>query len=302
MCLIAYVPTGEMLREDVMQSARNQNSDGIGVMSSAGVVRFIGKKSARKLRRYLQENVAGRGIPYAVHWRFATHGAVSLENTHPFRTPNGAGHVMHNGVIHFCATDRTRSDTAQFTELLDDYPGCHDDGYMQSIENVVGGSNLVCILNADGSFSLANEDCGEWIGGVWYSNESSLPVSMQRDDSRHWYRTGSYAKDTGETYDAMDWERDARVVAKLDAAMLASTYDPYTLDDDDAHATGIASDTRAWRRKHDDDYRYGDFRISSQGGDDYATLMLPAPEGYRIRSTDDYYASFEPEEVGVGVG
>jgi hypothetical protein len=180
MCLIAYSPKGALIPRDVSIEAHNTNPDGIGIMSRLGVVKFYGRKANKKAYRYMQRNFGEHtGIPYAVHWRWRTHGTVGLINVHPFEVAAGNGYLMHNGVIGWCGTDDDMSDTAVFASLLDYYPGSYDSVYKRELEDLVGYGNKLCIFNKlDESFTLVNDYESDYKEGIWYSNEYSLPTRL----------------------------------------------------------------------------------------------------------------------------
>jgi len=237
MCLIAYSPDGAPIPNKALRSAYAINHDGIGVMSQLGVRRFTGRGALRKARRYLRAEVLGRAFPFAIHFRYATHGAVSPENTHPFAIPNGGGYVMHNGVISWCGHHPTKSDTRVFVDQLDDYPGFHDPRTIQDLGYVIGLGSKLCIMNADGTFSLVNEKEGDWIGGAWYSNTYSLPRSMEpaysgQSESQRWLRRLAVEWDMAE--DANDPYED---IADEDSDLFLDVLD----DADDDHAAVLAA-------------------------------------------------------------
>lgn len=272
MCLIAYVPDGRELDADVYTSAFKDNSDGIGIMSRLGVVRFLGAKMLKKARRYVRVQLAPQGIEYAIHFRFATHGDVNIANTHPFALPDNKSYLMHNGVISWCGYDDVRSDTGVFADLLDDYPGQVNEKYLKELGTIIGYGNKFCIMNADGSFSLVNADSGIWDKGIWYSNTYSLPARLDP-----WQAKGSsYELGTSGRSNVLSFGESESWLRKFDADNLKRTgsiYPASSLDfEDDVRLTPV----------RDDD-----------GSNLHGGCGLPVPHGYRITSQEDYYASLE---------
>ena len=192
MCLIAYVPAGKQMPDDYITAAAAGNDDGIGVMSSRGVAKFVGKKMLKRARKYLRL-LHSANQEFAVHFRYATHGEVGMANTHPFALPNGAGWLMHNGILSdftFYSTDKM-SDTAIFTSLLFDAADYDVDTWQEDIGKQIGFGNKLCVMTKDHEFIIVNEDAGEWIGGIWYSQTYSLPITKTLAQyARHTY--GSY--------------------------------------------------------------------------------------------------------------
>lgn len=266
MCLIAYVPDGRELEADVYAAAFKDNNDGIGIMSRLGVVRFLGKKMLKKARRYVRTQLAPAQIEYAIHFRFATHGDVTLDNTHPFVLPDGKSYLMHNGVISWCGYDRDRSDTGVFADLLDDYPGQVNDLYLKELTSIIGYGNKLCIMNADGTFSIVNADAGLWNNGIWYSNTYSLPDRLDPWRHRHSYTLGGYQTGRG---NVVTFNQTQTWLDKFDAGA-------------EQRSTTLGLD---WE---------SDLRLSSgRESNVHKGCGLPVPTGYRIKSQADYYASLD---------
>jgi hypothetical protein len=164
---------------EVHDKARRENPDGIGVMSESGVARFLGRRSGKRAWRHIR-GLAERGEPYGVHYRWATHGAVMLRNTHPFQ--QGAVHVMHNGIIDLTAEDATAEDSDTVIFVRDYMPGSPDPvkgpeckPFYERIEALIGRGSKLLVMGESGVFKIVNEFAGVWDRGLWYSNEYSLP-------------------------------------------------------------------------------------------------------------------------------
>jgi glucosamine 6-phosphate synthetase-like amidotransferase/phosphosugar isomerase protein len=82
MCLIAYVPSGKVMPDDYITAAHQGNDDGIGIMSEDGIHKFLGRKALKRAKRYLKQ-LHEDEIEYAIHFRYATHGDVTMHNCHP---------------------------------------------------------------------------------------------------------------------------------------------------------------------------------------------------------------------------
>lgn len=187
MCLIAYSPKGTMIDRSVLAYAYNKNSDGIGIMSVAGIEKFMGKKALKRARRYLETYLVPEEIPFAIHFRWATHGAICMANTHPYEAPTGQHWIMHNGILGVTSNEATaaESDTAVYVrKFLGDMPGFDDTEFYKTVENHIGWGNKFCIMDGNGEFKLLNAGAGEWIDGQWFSNTYSLPT--HKIPSRNW--------------------------------------------------------------------------------------------------------------------
>lgn len=177
MCLIAYVPAGKTLPDVHIYRAATQNDDGIGVMSIDGIEKFLGNKMLKKAKRYIHK-LQAKKAEFAVHFRYATHGAVSLDNCHPFELPGHSGYLMHNGVLSDFTAKATkeRSDTSMFAETLTDDALWSADPlpYLETLAKDIGYGNKLCIMDYAGKFWLVNEPQGTWRDGVWYSQTYSI--------------------------------------------------------------------------------------------------------------------------------
>ena len=210
MCLIAYAPDAQLIPRDVFLYARNENPDGIGVMSRLGVFRFLGPKAGKRAWKCLR-TLSEKGVPYGIHFRWATHGAVTRTNCHPFRTDSGQ-YVMHNGVIHKATKEATHaeSDTAVYVRryMHDAPPGCHAEAvtYYRDVERDISWGNKLLVMHPTSTtvpFTIVNEEAGEWIGGVWYSNTYSLP-DEHKPRRRYTYEGG---------YSINGWQWDSETLS-----------------------------------------------------------------------------------------
>jgi hypothetical protein len=210
MCLIIYSPKGALPTREAFWNANANNSDGIGVMSAhGGIHKFLRKKQTSRAWDYVQ-TIANQGKPFAVHFRWATHGEVCDALAHPFPLGTTGAYLMHNGVLqgYGSLTDNTMSDTSEFcADVLRN--GIPEPGerwhaeYMRLLADAVGGYNKLCIMHASGAFELVNEASGAWIDGLWYSNKHSIEKPVRRGQSLLGYsgaeNVGHYNPQTGRT-------------------------------------------------------------------------------------------------------
>jgi glutamine amidotransferase len=110
--------------------------------------------------------------PYVLHFRFATHGAVNLDNCHPF-TIGGGTAVAHNGVLPWRSTEE-RSDTRCFARdiLRPNRREVWGNTFQNHIEDFIGQNNKLAFVNKFGDVTIYNEHCGHWVGNIWFSNYS----------------------------------------------------------------------------------------------------------------------------------
>ena len=181
MCLIIYSPNGEAVPHHRFMEGAYDNGDGIGIMSVSGVRRFLGRKAARRAYRYTASLAESRE-PFAVHFRWATHGRVCPENTHPFAIPGSPYLMMHNGVLWTASlATEAESDTAIFAkDIMPSYVPALDgaegaSALQEQLAYEAQGSKLLFLNTESGKFSIVNERAGLWYEGLWYSNDYSIP-------------------------------------------------------------------------------------------------------------------------------
>lgn len=128
MCLILHGRAGDIRRlldrrKELVTIIYARNPDGLGIMARArqrvGIARAL-PESVGQARAFLRHHLdaVGDDAEVAVHFRLATHGDVSLSNTHPFGIGHG-GWLMHNGMMELTDPDRPDlSDTALLAEAL----------------------------------------------------------------------------------------------------------------------------------------------------------------------------------------
>lgn len=176
MCLLICRKPGSEIPMAHLRNAFASNPHGAGYayIRNGRVVIRRGFKDFRSFEQSYK--TADPKSPHLIHFRWATHGPKSKDNCHPFRLPHGIA-MGHNGIISI-ATVGDESDTRAFigsvlTPDLTDHGAeiLEMPSFQRYIENQIGYSKLA-FLRPDGSFIIYNEDMGDWVDGVWYSNKS----------------------------------------------------------------------------------------------------------------------------------
>ncbi|MFE3757895.1 class II glutamine amidotransferase [Nocardia tengchongensis] len=199
MCLLTFFPPRVTPELSALRNGTRVNRDGHGfaVVTGDGVLVGRGMDAEEVLDDFTAVRARHPDRPALFHSRYATHGAVSIDNCHPFRLGRDRRTVLaHNGVLPRRvrpAPYDPRSDTRIAAETyLPDMPfGSFDtDHGRRGLQSWLGASKLV-ILTADPAFEqdayIFNESAGIWDGGIWYSNPGYQPPpdwSLQR--ARAW--------------------------------------------------------------------------------------------------------------------
>lgn len=190
MCIIAYIPKGGPLpKRETLEFCWESNPHNAGFMYVKDGRLVIHKKEKRDEFLDLFYKTYTPDSPFVMHMRYATHGSVSLENTHPFRVDKTLAFV-HNGVIHRCAPDKKQekeediSDTRNFQQqVLRKLPKeWFHSGLMHVLLQEYIGQSKIVFLHNSGTVIILNEDKGDWVNpennskveankGIWYSND-----------------------------------------------------------------------------------------------------------------------------------
>lgn len=201
MCLmIVTSPETELTASDI-EDYNAHNPNGFGAMwyenGTIQTERTLNLDMVGPMVRYL------KGKEAALHWRFATHGTVSMSNTHPFViNPHLA--MMHNGILP-CESDGHESDTAVFAKkVLPNYLNGSvriDESDVKPLNDWIGSGNRLVFLDDEGLFTIVGVEKGMKHKGAWYSNEYAWTVPGR---SRFVSKYGD-PRDWGE-FDTTQWD------------------------------------------------------------------------------------------------
>lgn len=182
MC-IAIVKTKQgSISDEILRNCVKNNKDGCGIAYSMNNKIYIIKglfdadvliKKVRDVERIANGNIL-------IHCRISTSGLIDVNNAHPHKV-NEDLVLIHNGILDIdVPKDSKKSDTVSFIEkYLKELPSGfeYNKSIMRLIEDRIGKSNKFCFLNSKGDYFILNESSGEWINGVWYSNQSYIDYS-----------------------------------------------------------------------------------------------------------------------------
>ena len=181
MCLAIYQRAGSIIPEGYLAEGFRNNPDGAGFMffdENNDIQVFKSMKFDKFIDEYEKQwALHGERSPFAIHFRWATHGQAGIMNVHPFKLGEHVT-VMHNGVINCHIEDRRDSDTAAFVKhYLGSLPrNWYDNKYLfDMVEDYTSGSKLIVFSSDPDSEYVAyifNERLGHMADDVWYSNSS----------------------------------------------------------------------------------------------------------------------------------
>lgn len=186
MCIIVYKPVGQKLNRETLARCYIKNDDGAGFagVSEGKIILHKSLKKFKKIygayKRLIIDPGLEEKIPVLWHFRIKTHGAISIENTHPFILEGDNVVFAHNGVI--AGNDISESDTKSDTlklkiNILDKLQKINknwinNETIWELLTNYIGKYSKCVFLDNKGNVKIYNEKDGEWDKGIWYSNSS----------------------------------------------------------------------------------------------------------------------------------
>lgn len=194
MCVIVVKPANFSLSAADTSAMYSRNSDGIGIMyAESGAIRTAKAlpATAADAVDFIAEH-APHERECIIHFRYATHGSVSIENTHPFPVVDGL-FLAHNGVLFTGADDcGTGTDTEAYiryylrpllTHASDPLEMARAPEFVAVIGEHITGSKFV-LLDRHGVVTIINEIDGKTIERdnlqIWCSNLHWQPVDVKK--------------------------------------------------------------------------------------------------------------------------
>ena len=182
MCVLVYKPAGIVLDEkskDDLSRAFDANKEGAGFAWRDGKIHM--RKAYFKFEDFwasFTHHVQNQEA--VVHFRLASKGKVSRENTHPFFVKD-FGIVAHNGTFHGLGNTEI-SDTREWINtvlvpLLTEIPKALQSKTFLDMLDVYCSYNKLVLLPFKGERIIINEERGAWENDIWYSNKNYRFVS-----------------------------------------------------------------------------------------------------------------------------
>lgn len=191
MCIVIYIPEGKEIPLEHLETSHYNNEDGAGFMYvdlDGNVVGHKGYMEYQELitdltnKGFIKGNTLCPKLPFAIHFRMATHGGVSPGKCHPFPASKDKDElhsldwthefgVAHNGIMGQFAKPGL-SDTQGFiqdvlsdVELLRELP---ENEALKSLLSKVISSSKFIVMDEKNVLLFGN-----WleVDGVFYSND-----------------------------------------------------------------------------------------------------------------------------------
>lgn len=230
MCVIVVIPANTPFKKDDFKKCWNSNDDGSG-FSIQTPNHMISRKGFMKRKKLWQaltshaSKVTKSSIEFSgscvIHFRWATHGGVSPDMTHPFEIVGKKKEVFyfyHNGIINGFG-DTSVSDTADFAKnVLEPLSrSLSSNRFLKATESLSGlSSSRFCFHFADGSYTLYGKG---WYRdkdlGIWFSNNTWVKGRIVTYYGKGW-KDDTY-------YDETWWGHDKTISGKTETRTKKTT-------------------------------------------------------------------------------
>lgn len=192
MCMLCVIPPNVIPSREKLENSALNNPDGFGfaiVIPSENRIHVERTMNAdTSISRFLEMRAKYMGGYALWHARFATHGALTVENCHPFQVGvgNTQTYMAHNGILSVIEpVGDTRSDTRIFAEdilpTIGGVTSLDNEQVWNILEDFTAGSKVVFLTvdpRAKHQCYILHENKG-WkeTSGVWWSNQSCHLIS-----------------------------------------------------------------------------------------------------------------------------
>lgn len=182
MCLLIHAPAGADVDDGWLEDFYFHNPDGYGFMYAKDSQLHTFKRLGT-LAQFIEDWRAHVQFDRTIHLRRRTHGAVNIDNCHPYWIvgPDDKGKtpvaLMHNGILHTGNTkDTTMSDTWHFIQdtlrpiLLSAPQLISSPQFLGLVGDFIGSGNKFALMDNKGNVGITNYEDGVQWGQFWMSN------------------------------------------------------------------------------------------------------------------------------------
>lgn len=203
MCIAIVKKEGANISDEYLENCFDNNKDGAGIAYAYEGKLYIckgifDKDKFIKTVREAEKKAQGAML---IHCRIGTSGLMDKTNCHPHIINNRCV-MIHNGILHInVPNDSKISDTVLFiknylNELPKDFMS--NENLCELIKMAIGSGNKFALLNNKGEYKIINEEAGNWVNDIWYSNTSysynkTKPVPVKKYDTyESWWKDKKY--------------------------------------------------------------------------------------------------------------
>lgn len=171
MCVIILKKEGLRVPRPILRNSAVLNPHGLGVvwLKTGEVVR------TESLDHSLIKLLSETDEPFIAHFRYATRGKVSRDNTHPFRIPGTNEWLFQNGTVSEMGDDKM-TDTEEMAEVLSNTDRW---GWQAVLEE--SDCRWVTFDDKNLQYQIYNKRLWFMQDGVWYSKPNvlhTIPVAV----------------------------------------------------------------------------------------------------------------------------
>ena len=183
MCMLTYIPGGTTPDPAALYNGASLNDQGHGyaIVADNSIIVERGMDATDVIESFIVAREQHPEGPALFHSRWATHGAVTVDNCHPFQVGDDRNTVVaHNGILPAALRPGRGDDRSDTRVLAEDYLPTEPFGSLgrrrsrARLAKMITETNKLAILTVNrryrGNAYLVNESSGYWAGGIWYSN------------------------------------------------------------------------------------------------------------------------------------
>lgn len=208
MCVIVHQPEGAHIDKATAKKLWEVNSHGGGFayITDAGSVKV---EKSMEFESYWRAFETARSQnpqrDFILHMRIATHGAINLDNVHPFEVDEHTV-MVHNGIIHGVKDDPQMSDTRVFIrDVLSHLPPdwLDREEFVSMVEDWIGWSKLTFLTTSPhlkNTVYILNKQKGVLHKGMWLSNDNGIKPPVKAWSTPSYVKKGVSTPHTGTTW------------------------------------------------------------------------------------------------------
>lgn len=202
MCILTFLSPGTEPNLGALAcgAAANPHGHGYAIIIGNQVLTGHGMDAETVLAEFAAARARHPDGAALFHSRLATHGALTLDNCHPFPVGGDTRTVLaHNGILPAEVQPRVGDARSDTRILAEDYLPTHPFGSLDTAAGREGferwlGTDKAVILTIDPAYTervyLFGEHRGIWDGGIWYSNDTYQYAQQTQafaiDGDWHW--------------------------------------------------------------------------------------------------------------------